>query len=134
MAYKLYTDGGARGNPGPSGIGIVLLNESGKEVIELSKYIGEATNNEAEYTALLEGLRVAAEKNVGVLECYLDSELVVRQLNGAYKVKNLRLKQLFDEVSRLTTSFDEITFNHVKRGKNVRADELVNLALDNNGS
>lgn len=130
MTYTLYTDGGARGNPGPGGAGAVITNEDNKVVYEASKYLGVCTNNEAEYLALILGLTAAAEKKLTKLTCYLDSELVVRQLNGQYKVKNDRLKKLFDAVLALKFQFTTLTFVHVVRSKNARADELVNEAID----
>lgn len=132
MKYTLYTDGGARGNPGPGGIGIVLYQE--EEIIyEGSKYIGKCTNNEAEYMALIAGLTVAQQKNIKEIESYLDSELIVKQLNKEYKVKNERLKLLYEKVISLVGSFDNVAFKHVKREKNKKADALVNEALDKNG-
>lgn len=132
MKYTLYTDGGARGNPGPGGIGIVLYQE--KEIIyEGSKYIGKCTNNEAEYMALIAGLTVAQQKNIKEIESYLDSELIVKQLNKEYKVKNERLNLLYEKVISLVGSFDNVAFKHVKREKNKKADALVNEALDKNG-
>lgn len=133
ITYKLFTDGGARGNPGPSGAGAVLLDSSASAnniVAKANKYLGIGTNNEAEYKALLLGLNLALENNVKKIVCYLDSELVVKQLNGEYKVKNARLKKLFDEVLLVRSTFEKISFIHVKRDKNSDADALVNLAID----
>lgn len=129
--YTLFTDGGARGNPGPGAIGVVLKNEAGEIVYEASQYIGPSTNNEAEYKALIHGLEVAKDKNPGTLACFLDSELVVKQLNGEYRVKNDKLKMLFDNVKKLQFEIPNISFNHVLRKKNKEADKLVNTALDN---
>jgi len=128
--YKLYTDGGARGNPGPAAAGVVLKNSSGKIIKELGLYLGETTNNQAEYKALVLGLRTAIEQGVTKISCFLDSELVVRQLNGEYKVKNVGLKPLKTEVNALEKSFQEVTYHHVKRDKNKKADHLVNQVLD----
>ena len=133
MTFTLHTDGGARGNPGPGGIGIVLKNSDQEVVYEAAKYIGECTNNEAEYLALIEGLKASLGKDVKQLESFVDSELVVKQLNGEYKVKNERLKSLHAEASQFANSFEKITFTHVRREKNKRADELVNEALDSHG-
>jgi len=133
MTYSLYTDGGARGNPGPGAVGVVLENEKGEAVYELSKYIGECTNNEAEYVALWTGLQMAASKEVKKIKVFVDSELVVKQVNGEYKVKNARLKKMSQRVKSLMSNFDEISFTHVKRSANKKADALVNEALDNNG-
>ena len=93
----IHSDGGARGNPGPAGIGAVLNNEKGEVLAEISKYLGETTNNQAEYQALIAGLEKAKELKAEELECYLDSELVVKQLNREYKVKNAELAPLFFE-------------------------------------
>ena len=117
MEFKLFTDGGSRGNPGPAGIGAVLL-VGGAKVAEVSEYIGEATNNVAEYRALLRGLDLAVENNAVDLECYLDSELVVKQLNGQYRVKDANLQRLFAQVKNYRSKFNSITFAHVSRDKN----------------
>lgn len=130
MVYRLYTDGGARGNPGPAGLGVILKDGNGNTVVEVSSYLGRATNNEAEYKALLLGLKTAVEKDVEDISCYLDSLLVVNQLNGLYKVKNAKLKKLFDEALLLRFKFKSVKFEHVSRDKNKRADELVNMVLD----
>lgn len=131
--YKLFTDGGARGNPGPSGAGALLyevVSNTETLVAKTYKYLGKGTNNDAEYKALLLGLDLAVTNSAKVLTCYLDSELVVKQLKGEYKVKNARLKQLFDDVVSKKATFDSIFFVHVKRDKNSDADALVNLAID----
>lgn len=125
---KLYTDGGARGNPGPAGIGGILLNED-NVVVEFSHYIGRTTNNVAEYKALIKGLQLA-EGKTNKLECYLDSQLVVRQLKGEYKVKQPHLRQLVAQVHQLGAKFSSIKYQHIAREKNKRADGLVNQALD----
>ncbi len=127
--YKLFTDGGARGNPGPAGVGAVLLC-SENEIGNVSKYIGVATNNQAEYRALLEGLSLAHKHKINSISCFLDSELIVRQINGEYKVKDVGLKPLYEEVCNHIRIFDNITFSHVPRARNARADELVNKAID----
>lgn len=126
----LFTDGGARGNPGPSAIGVVLKDLENATVTELGRYIGSATNNEAEYTALIEGLKLAISKNVLELECRLDSELVVKQMNGLYKVKNERLEKMYKEAKGLCQKFSNVTFVHIPRTKNKEADALVNKVLD----
>ncbi len=130
MHMKLHTDGGARGNPGPAGAGAVLTNDSGKKLKELSVYLGECTNNEAEYRALILGLTAALEFTDLDLDCFLDSELIVRQLNGVYKVKNENMKKFWSEVKSLEKNFKSITYTHVRREKNKDADKLVNEALD----
>lgn len=132
----IYTDGGARGNPGPAGIGAVIFDEGGKPLKEISKYIGEQTNNFAEYEALIEALKAAKELfgerlRDMQLEVRMDSELVVRQLSGLYKVKEPTLKEKFAEVAKFRLEdCPNIIFAHVLRGKNAHADELVNRAID----
>lgn len=133
MTHKLYTDGGSRGNPGPGAIGVVLENENGEVIYELAKYIGKCTNNEAEYVALIAGLKVAENKKVEELEVFIDSQLVEKQINGEYKVKDIRMKKLWTQAANFRQKFKSLKFTHVKRGKNKRADALVNEALDSNG-
>lgn len=124
----LYTDGGARGNPGPAGIGVVLVVEGG-EKRTYSRYLGTATNNQAEYEALLAGLNIAVKDGVTHITCNLDSELIVRQLNGEYRVRNAELKVLFQQVQGILTRFSSISFHHVRREQNKEADRLVNEAI-----
>lgn len=129
-AFQLFTDGAARGNPGPASIGAVLKSPSGENVAEISEYLGETTNNQAEYRALLAGLRKALELAVKKIDVFLDSELVVKQLHGQYKVKHPDLIPLFEEVKSLLRKFSVIQVSHVRREKNKEADKLANLALD----
>lgn len=126
-----YTDGGARGNPGPSGIGVVLMNEAAdvKEA-EISEYLGHGTNNQAEYTALLRCLEKAKELQAGTVHVRLDSELVVKQMSGEYKVKNAELQKLFLKIWNLRQEFKKVTFEHVRREFNKEADRLANEAMD----
>ena len=131
MNLIIHSDGGSRGNPGPAAIGAVLTDESGGEVAVISEYIGETTNNQAEYRALLAALEKAAEFDVDRLECRLDSLLVVKQLNREYKVKDPGIAQIFVKVWNAAAQFKNISFVHVRREYNKRADELVNVALDN---
>lgn len=131
--YKSFTDGGSRGNPGPAGIGGVLYGAGGKLVDEVSEYIGTTTNNEAEYRALIEILKKARNHNVTEIECFMDSELLVKQLNGEYRVKHPRIKELYADLMEVVHAFDTITFTHVRREKNKEADKRVNMALDNAG-
>jgi ribonuclease HI len=126
----LYTDGGARGNPGPAGAGVAIFDEKGKLVRKLSKFLGKTTNNQAEYQALILGLGKAIEMEADEVSCFLDSELIVRQLQGKYKVKNDGLKPLFGEVLGLMNNFEKIEFRHILREKNKLADKLVNHAID----
>ena len=126
----IYSDGGARGNPGPAGIGFVLYDDKKEIIEEGSRYIGETTNNQAEYKALIAGLESAKEYNPETVHCYLDSELVVKQCNKEYKVKDEGLQQLFIKVWNAMQSFKKVTFTHVRREKNKEADKLVNVAID----
>ncbi len=126
----IYTDGGARGNPGPAGIGAVIYNEHKKIIAEISEYIGVATNNQAEYKALLAAFRKAADLGAKELDCYLDSELVVKQLKGEYRVKDKDLALLFLDIHNLSLSFKKISYTHIPREKNEAADLLANEAMD----
>lgn len=133
----IYTDGGARGNPGPAGIGVVItqsVNGKAQNVKEISKFIGNATNNQAEYAAVIEALRFILENyNSGetALDFMIDSELIVEQLNGNYKVKHDGLKPLYNEARDLIMKVGgSATFMHIRREKNKEADKLVNKALD----
>jgi ribonuclease HI len=129
--YVLYSDGASRGNPGAAAIGFVLLDPSGRELIAEGRAIGKQTNNVAEYTALLRGLETALELGVRRLRVRMDSELVVRQLQGIYRVKNAGLRPLFEAVQRLCRRFATCRIEHVPRAENARADALANQALDN---
>ncbi len=123
-------DGGARGNPGPAAIGVVVRDGGGEVVAEVGETIGRATNNVAEYRALLRGIELAAEHGADEVELIGDSELVVRQVEGRYKVKDAGLRELHAEVKRALTGFDGWSIRHVKRAQNADADRLVNAALD----
>lgn len=123
-------DGGARGNPGPAAIGVVVRDGSGEVLEERGERIGEATNNVAEYKALLRGIELAAEHGGTELELIGDSELVVRQVEGKYKVKNAGIKPLHAEVKGALEDFDSWSIRHVRRAENADADRLVNEALD----
>jgi len=125
-----FSDGGARGNPGPAGIGAVIYDAEKNKVAEISRYLGETTNNQAEYRALIAALHKSAELKAKEVECYLDSELVVKQLNREYKVKNAELAPLFLEVHNISLSFKKIRFIHIPREKNKEADKLANEAMD----
>ncbi len=128
--YFLYTDGGSRGNPGPSAAGIVLLDPDKKVIKKGGKYLGKGTNNLAEYQALILGLKIALELGIKNLVCFLDSELLVKQLNGLYKVKSPNLIKSFADIKKMERQFDYIKYEHVKREKNSEADAMVNLTLD----
>ena len=127
---RANVDGGARGNPGPAAIGVVLRDGDGRVLEEVGEKIGEATNNVAEYQALLRGIELAAAHGAGELELVGDSELVVRQVEGKYKVKNAGIKPLHAEVKRALAAFDSWSIQHVRRKNNADADRLVNEALD----
>lgn len=130
MKIFTYTDGGARGNPGPAAIGVVIKNQGHETIKEVGLYIGEATNNEAEYQALIRGIEEALEKKADEITCILDSELIVKQLNGMYKVKNPRMKKFWLRVKELEANFERVIYKHVERKENKEADKLVNQVLD----
>jgi ribonuclease H / adenosylcobalamin/alpha-ribazole phosphatase len=130
LKARLSTDGGARGNPGPAAFGYVLEAENGTVLDARGEAIGIATNNVAEYRALVEGLRKAAEFGVDELEVVSDSELLVRQMKGEYKVKNETLRALNDEASELSLRLRKVRYTAVRREHNELADRLVNEALD----
>lgn len=127
---SLYTDGASRGNPGPSGAGVFLLDERGRPLLELNRFLGNATNNEAEYQALIAGLDAAERLELSQLRIFLDSELVVKQLNGEYQVRNPRLQSLFDEVASRLQRLSSYAIMHVPRERNQEADRLANEAVD----
>jgi ribonuclease HI len=126
----IYTDGGSRGNPGPAGIGAVLKNEAGIVVAEISEYIGETTNNQAEYRAVIAAIEKAKVLKAEELNFFLDSELVVKQLRREYKVRDKDLAPLFMKIYNAIMGFKKVTFKHVRREFNAEADKLVNEALD----
>ncbi len=121
---KIFTDGGARGNPGPAGIGVVV---DGKK---FSRFVGERTNNQAEYEAVIFALQQAKKMGAEEADCFLDSELVVNQLNRKFKVKDKDLAPLFVKVWNLTFNFKKVNFFYISREKNKEADKLVNLAIN----
>jgi ribonuclease HI len=125
------SDGAARGNPGPAGLGAVVCDASGQVLAEAAEYIGEATNNVAEYSALILGLKVASRFPAAALKVYLDSELLVNQLNGVYKVKNATLRELYVQAQSLIGQYKQAYVGHVPRAKNSEADRLANEAIDN---
>ncbi len=125
----LYADGGSRGNPGPSGAGAVIESD-GVIVKRLARYIDHATNNIAEYTSLIMGLTKAKELGFDDIEIRMDSELVVKQLLGEYKVKNEGLLPLYADATQLTRAFKNIKISHIARNRNQEADSLANLAMD----
>lgn len=125
----LYADGGARGNPGPAGIGVVICPVH-QPCKKYARYIGKTTNNQAEYRALIFGLEKVKRLKAASVRCYLDSELVVKQLHQEYRVKDPDLKTLYAEVQNLAAHFTLISFAHISRDKNKAADQLVNRAID----
>lgn len=126
-------DGGSRGNPGPAGIGVVLAAEDGIPLVTLGKFIGNATNNTAEYMALILGLREAQKLGAVKIVIRGDSELVIKQMRGEYRVKNPALKQLFDQAQTLVNRFESAEFEHNLRHHNSLADRLANVAMDRKG-
>jgi ribonuclease HI len=131
----LFTDGGSRGNPGQAAIGCVLEDpQKGVILREHYERIGVGTNNVAEYRALVEGLKIAQRYHPNRLVCHLDSELIVRQLNGEYRVKMPTMKEFHEEIRELSINFSSIEFKHIPRNDNHRADALVNKALDEHPS
>lgn len=130
MRARLFTDGGARGNPGPAASAYVIEAEDGTVLAAHGEAIGVATNNVAEYRALVEGLRKAAELAIGDVEVVSDSELMVKQMRGEYKVKNAGLLPLYQQARTIAQTLDRIVYEHVRREQNKDADRLANLAMD----
>lgn len=127
----IYADGGSRGNPGPAGCGVVISNlETGEALADISEFLGNATNNVAEYTGLLLGLEKVLALGISQVEVRMDSELVVKQIKGEYRVKNENLKPLFIKCTDLRRRFTKFGIAHVRREQNKDADRLANLAMD----
>lgn len=122
----IYSDGASKGNPGDAGIGVVISDEEGSVLREVAEYIGQQTNNVAEYSALLRGLKEAADLGATQIAICTDSELMVRQLTGVYKVKAANLKPLFEQAVMILRAFEKVSISHVLREFNKRADELAN--------
>jgi len=139
MKIVVYTDGGSRGNPGPAAIGVIFTDEKGKVIKEYAQKIGRATNNEAEYEAVIYALQKAklllGKKKAKIIEMEIrtDSEFVTKQLNGQYKILDRRIEQLFLKTWNLKIDFGKVVFKHIPRSENREADKLVNLALDYKG-
>ena len=137
--FIVYTDGGARGNPGPAALGYVIKNEKGKILKEHGEYIGEKTNNEAEYRAPIFALKKIKalwgkdKAKKAEVQIFSDSQLVVRQFNREYKVENENMQKFFLELWNLTIDFKNVTFSEIPREKNKEADRMVNQALDAKG-
>lgn len=132
LTLYVYTDGGSRGNPGPGAIGVVFFDENKQQVAEYKERIGECTNNQAEYRALIKALELATAHCRKKILCSLDSELVVKQLSGDYRIKNEELRKLFYLLKEKEGAFEQVVYNHVKRENEYiqYADKLVNAALD----
>ena len=130
MRLVLHVDGGSRGNPGPAAIGVVISTSDGTVIDELAERIGPATNNVAEYRAVLRGLERAGELGATELEIVGDSELIARQLSGAYRVKHPAMKPLYEQARAALAGFERWRIDTVPRTENARADALVNAALD----
>ena len=127
---KTYTDGGARGNPGPAAIGIVIKDEDGKVLKKHAEYIGSTTNNQAEYKALIKALEIVKDFDPSEVHCFLDSELVVKQMRQEYRVKDAGLQPLFIKAWNLAISLGKVKFTHIPRTQNEEADEILNQELD----
>ncbi len=134
MKVRIYTDGGSRGNPGPSASGAVIKSirsgSDGEILANVSRYLGITTNNQAEYTAIIIGLERAKTLGATDVEMLMDSELAVRQLTGVYKVKNAEIAKRFLEVHNRIQDFKQVTFRHIPRERNKEADALVNQCID----
>lgn len=130
MKLITFTDGGARGNPGPAATGIVIKDENGHTLDAYGEYLGEQTNNFAEYSALISALKRAKELGATEVECRLDSELVTKQMRGEYKVKDLGLQKLFVQAYNASTAFKKVSYHHIFRESNKEADAQVNQTLD----
>ncbi len=134
MKYlKIYTDGGARGNPGPAAYGLVIKNQKENIIYKHSEKIGKATNNQAEYEGLIAGLRWLVKNNIQSekIDFFLDSKLVVNQMQGNFKVKSLNIRPLWRRAKKLEEKFDgKIYYHHIPREENTEADKLLNEALD----
>jgi ribonuclease HI len=129
-AHTAHVDGGARGNPGPAGYGVAIQDASGHPVAELSEYLGHQTNNYAEYQGLLAALRYANENQIKALKVISDSELMVRQMKGIYKVRHPELRKLYEQAQQLVRGFEHFEIRHALREHNQTADRLANEAMD----
>ena len=134
MAIVAYIDGGARGNPGPAGYGVRVEDVNGGLITEFNGFLGTATNNVAEYNGLLAALRYAQQHGHRTVRIKSDSELLVKQMRGEYRVKNAGLLPLYQQARSLAESLDRIVFEHVRREQNKDADRLANLAMDQGGT
>ncbi len=130
QTFTAHIDGGARGNPGPAGYGVVITDAQGKKIAEISQYLGHHTNNYAEYNGLLAVLRYAIAQKIEALKIISDSELMVRQMKGIYKVRHPELRKLYEEAQHLTAQIEHIEIRHALREHNQNADRLANQAMD----
>jgi ribonuclease HI len=130
LHLTIHIDGGSRGNPGPAAAGIVLSADDGTVLHEAGIYLGKATNNVAEYSGLIAALKAATKLGAKQVDVFSDSELIVRQMNGQYRVKDAGLRPLFEQASALSGGFKRCNLQHVPRERNTQADELVNRALN----
>lgn len=130
MKLTTFTDGGSRGNPGPAATGVVIKNAAGATLAAYGEYLGVQTNNVAEYSALLSALKKAKELGATEVDCVLDSELIVKQMRGEYKVRDKNLQKLFVQVYNAAAQFTGVTYRHTMRSGNKEADAQVNKALD----
>jgi ribonuclease HI len=126
----IFTDGAARGNPGPAAIGVVIQDEAGNTLAQISRRLGATTNNQAEYQAIISGLEKAISLGAKNVTIKSDSELVVNQINGRYKIKNTALRPLYQKVVRLAGSLESLSVSYIPREQNSEADALANKALD----
>ena len=133
MKITLFSDGGARGNPGPAAAGAILRSSTGEELATISKFLGTATNNQAEYTAMILGIEKALELSATEVQIFLDSKLVVEQISGRWKIKDLGLRKLAENAHTFLAKFKKWEISHVPREKNREADALANRALDSRG-
>jgi ribonuclease HI len=125
----IFTDGASRGNPGPGAIGAIIKEQQGRHIAHISQAIGKTTNNQAEYQAIIAALEAAIRLGARQVELKSDSELVVKQLNGQYRVKKTTLKSLYQRVKELTNQFEDFTITHIPRQQNTEADKLANTAF-----
>jgi ribonuclease HI len=130
MAIVAYIDGGARGNPGPAGYGVRIEDEHGELIDEFNGFLGTSTNNVAEYNGLVAALKYAEQRGHRVVRIKSDSELLVKQMRGEYRVKNPGLQPLYQQARAIAASLERIVYEHVRREQNIHADRLANLAMD----
>ncbi|MCF7820063.1 MAG: ribonuclease HI family protein [Candidatus Pacebacteria bacterium] len=130
----IFCDGGARGNPGPAGLGVAIYDKDKNILEQMSEYLGVTTNNQAEYRAVLKAIERVKELGASKLTFYLDSELIVKQMSGEYRVKNKELLPIYLKIRQLILNFEKVDFFHVRREANKEADRLANIAMDKKGN